>query len=51
MKLLRYGMSATGASGAAKNFEIALKGAPVIQSELRTIRDLWQNAIGREMQR
>mgnify|MGYP000123724815 CR=1 FL=1 len=44
-------ISATGASGAAKNFEIALKGAPVIQSELRTIRDLWQNAIGREMQR
>ncbi|MBC8219006.1 MAG: phosphoribosylformylglycinamidine synthase II, partial [Proteobacteria bacterium] len=43
--------SATVASSVAKNFEIALNGAPLIQAELRSLRDLWQNAIGRVMQR
>ena len=50
-KVLSAEISATVSSGVAKNFEIAFNGAPLIQAELRNLRDLWQNAIERVMQR
>jgi phosphoribosylformylglycinamidine synthase len=50
-KVLSAEISATDDSVAAKNFEIALNGVPLIQAELENLRDLWQNAIGRVMQR
>ncbi|MCH2270113.1 MAG: hypothetical protein MK510_06145 [SAR324 cluster bacterium] len=40
---------ATGTSGAGC-FTISLNDTLVIQAELQTIRDLWQNAIEREME-
>ena len=49
-KVLFAGTSgATGTSGAGC-FNISLNGTLVIQAELQTIRDLWQNAIEREME-
>jgi phosphoribosylformylglycinamidine synthase len=50
-QVLSVEISATADSAAAKNFEIALNSAPLIQAELENLRDLWQNAIGRVMQR
>lgn len=50
-KVLSAEISATVSSGVTKNFEIAFNGAPLIQAELRNLRDLWQNAIERVMQR
>ena len=50
-QVLSAEISATDDSVAAKNFEIALNGVPLIQAELENLRDLWQNAIGRVMQR
>jgi len=50
-QVLSAEISATADSAAAKNFEIALNSAPLIQAELGNLRDLWQNAIGRVMQR
>jgi phosphoribosylformylglycinamidine synthase len=49
-KVLFAGTSgATGTSGAGC-FTISLNDTLVIQAELQTIRDLWQNAIEREME-
>ncbi|MEC8940108.1 MAG: AIR synthase-related protein, partial [SAR324 cluster bacterium] len=50
-KVLSAEISSTVSSGVTKNFEIAFNGAPLIQAELRNLRDLWQNAIERVMQR
>ena len=50
-KVLSAEISATVSSGVTKNFEIAFNGAPLIQAELRNLRDLWKNAIERVMQR
>ena len=48
---LRIGKVVYASKSAAINFEIALNGTPLIQTKLLTLRDLWQNAIGREMMR
>jgi phosphoribosylformylglycinamidine synthase II len=48
---LRIGKVVYASKSAAINFEIALNGIPLIQTKLLTLRDLWQNAIGREMMR
>ena len=50
-KVLSAEISATVSSCVTKNFEIAFNGAPLIQAELRNLRDLWQNAIERVMER
>ena len=48
---LRIGKVVYASKSAAINFEIALNGTPLIQTKLLTLRDLWKNAIGREMMR
>ena len=48
---LRIGQVLPASKSSAIDFEIVFNGAPLIQAELRNLRDLWQNAIGRVMQR
>jgi phosphoribosylformylglycinamidine synthase II len=47
----RIGKVLSADTSTAAGFEIAFNGIPLIKTELRALRDLWQNAIGREMQR
>ena len=48
---LRIGQVLPASKSSAIDFEIVFNGAPLIQAELRNLRDLWQNAIGRVMER
>ncbi|MBC8258675.1 MAG: phosphoribosylformylglycinamidine synthase subunit PurL [SAR324 cluster bacterium] len=49
-KVLSAETSAASGTPEVGSFEISLNNNPVIQADLQSLRNLWQNAIGREME-
>ena len=49
-KVVSSGTSGSNCGGSTGSFDISLNGTPVIQAELNPLRELWKNAIGREME-
>ena len=49
-KVVSSGTSGSNCGGSTGRFDISLNGTPVIQADLNPLRELWKNAIGREME-